>query len=170
MKTTRLLSTGLAAAVLVLAACGGDDGDSEPADNAEPADDDTSGDGADAAAPEAAEIRLWLNGGDTPDSMRDWLIEEFEQQNPGSTLVIEEQQWEGLVDRLTTSLGSASETPDVVEIGNTQAPTFTTVGAFSDLTDLLPDLGGDDLLPGFVEAGSVDDRTYAVPLYAGSKY
>ena len=43
-------------------------------------------------------------------------------------------------------------------------------GAFSDLTDLLPELGGDDLLQGFVDAGSVDGQTYAVPYYAGSKY
>ncbi|NEE02282.1 extracellular solute-binding protein [Phytoactinopolyspora halotolerans] len=173
MRTTRILLTGLATAALALSACGGDDGgDTDSTDEAQAAaGDDTSGDdGEDAQAPEPAEIRLWLNGGDTPDTMRDWLIEAFEEQNPGSTLVIEEQQWEGLVDRLTTSLGSASETPDVVEIGNTQAPTFTTVGAFSDLTDMLGDLGGDDLLQGFVDAGSVDGQTYAVPLYAGSKY
>ncbi len=31
-------------------------------------------------------------------------------------------------------------------------------------------LGGDDLLEGFVEAGSVDDDVFAVPYYAGSKY
>ncbi len=95
---------------------------------------------------------------------------EFETQNPGSTLTIEEQDWEGLVERLTTSLGSEEETPDVVEVGNTQSPTFTNVGAFTDITDNLDELGGDDLLPGFVEAGTVDGNTYAVPYYAGSKF
>ncbi|WP_166350232.1 extracellular solute-binding protein [Phytoactinopolyspora limicola] len=176
MRTTRVLGAGLAAVALVLAACGSDDGNGDDDANAEaPAAsaDDDGGDGDDDGngdAPEPAEIRLWLNGPDTPDSMRDWLVDAFEEQNPGSTLVIEEQQWEGLMDRLTTSLGSTSETPDVVEVGNTQAPTFTTVGAFSDITDLLPELGGDDLLEGFVEAGSAEGRTYAVPLYAGSAY
>ncbi|GAA5113474.1 extracellular solute-binding protein [Haloechinothrix salitolerans] len=116
------------------------------------------------------EIRLWLNGPDTPQPMRDWLTETFEEQNPGATLTIEEQQWEGLVDRLTTSLSSESETPDVVEVGNTQAATFSTAGAFSDITGMLPELGGDDLLSGFVEAGSADGKTFAVPLYAGSAY
>ena len=91
-------------------------------------------------------------------------------QNPGSTLTIEEQEWDGLVERLTTALSSESETPDVVEIGNTQAPTFTSAGAFADLTDQLDDLGGDDLLPGFVDGATVDGETYAVPYYAGSKY
>nr|WP_275693434.1 extracellular solute-binding protein [Nocardioides sp. TF02-7] len=98
------------------------------------------------------------------------MKETFEEQHPGSTLTIEEQEWDGLVERLTTALSSEDQTPDVVEVGNTQAPTFTTVGAFSDLTDDLDQLGGDDLLPGFVEGATVDGRTYAVPYYAGSTY
>lgn len=122
------------------------------------------------ASPKPATVRLWLNGTDTPKAARTWLTAEFAKANPGSTLKIEQQQWEGLVERLTTSLSSASETPDVVEVGNTQAPTFTAAGAFTDVTDSLDDLGGDDLLPGFVEAGTVEGRTYAVPYYAGSKF
>jgi N,N'-diacetylchitobiose transport system substrate-binding protein len=120
--------------------------------------------------PETADIRVWINGADTPQEARDWLKQTFEDDNPGSTLTIEEQEWEGLVERLTTALSSESETPDVVEVGNTQAPTFTEAGAFSDLTGDLDDLGGDDLLPGFVDGATVDGVTYAVPYYAGSKY
>ena len=120
--------------------------------------------------PETAEIRVWINGADTPQEARDWLKETFEAEHEGSTLTIEEQQWEGLVEKLTTALSSESETPDVVEIGNTQAPTFTSAGAFTDLTDELEDLGGDDLLQGFVDGATVDGATYAVPYYAGSKY
>lgn len=172
MKRTRTLAAGLAVSALVLAACGSDDeGDGTAAEPAADTTDDAD-DAADDAGddPEAAEIRLWINGPDTPESMREWLVEAFEAENPGSTLVIEEQQWEGLVDRLTTALGSPSETPDVVEIGNTQAATFAAAGAFSDITDMVPELGGDDLLQGFVEAGSAGGNVYAVPLYAGSAY
>jgi N,N'-diacetylchitobiose transport system substrate-binding protein len=120
--------------------------------------------------PKTADIVVWLNGADTPQEARDWLKKTFEEQNPGSTLTIEEQEWDGLVERLTTALSSEDQTPDVVEVGNTQAPTFTTVGAFSDLTGDLEDLGGDDLLEGFVEGATVDGKTYAVPYYAGSTY
>ena len=151
--------TGVAVAALALttlAACGSDDDGSSTDD--------------DGGSAESADIRVWLNGPDTPQEARDWLKETFEDQNPGSTLTIEEQEWEGLVERLTTALSSDSETPDVVEIGNTQAPTFTSAGAFSPLTDQLDDLGGDDLLPGFVEGATIDGETYAVPYYAGSKY
>lgn len=157
MRTTKhalALTTALTMAV-ALGACGsGDDGD----------------DGGNESDSSSAEIRVWLNGADTPQEARDYLKTTFEDENPGATLTIEEQQWEGLVERLTTALSSESETPDVVEMGNTQAATFTTAGAFTDLTDELGDLGGDDLLPGFVAAGTADGATYAVPYYAGSKY
>ena len=101
-------------ALLALSACGSDSDDQADAEG----------------GPETADLRVWLNGTDTPQEARDWLKTTFEDQHPGSTLTIEEQQWDGLVEKLTTSLASDSETPDVVEIGNTQAPTFTAAGAF----------------------------------------
>lgn len=115
-----------------------------------------------------AEIRVWLNGTDTPDEARQYLIDTFEADHPGSTLTIEEQAWTGIVDKLTTAL-SGSDSPDVVEVGNTQAPAFTSVGAFTDLSDEMDELGGDDLLPGFVEAGTYDGAFYAAPYYSGSR-
>ena len=124
--------------------------------------------GGSGASEEGAEIRVWLVGTDTPDEAREYLVDTFEKENPGSTLVIEEQSWDGLVDRLTTSL-SGSDSPDVVEVGNTQASAFTSAGAFLDLTEDYETLGGDDLLPGFVEAGSYDGKFYAAPLYSGAR-
>ena len=138
-----------AAAVLALTACAG---------GGEPVSDE----------PETGDIRVWLVGTDTPQEARDYLKETFEEENPGSTLTIEEQAWGGLVDLLTTNL-SGSDSPDVVEVGNTQAAAFTSAGAFLDLTDEYEALGGDDLLPGFVEAGSYDGKFYAAPLYSGSR-
>jgi N,N'-diacetylchitobiose transport system substrate-binding protein len=150
------VTAGVLALGLGLSACGDDD------DN----NDEASGDGG----PKTADIRVWINGTDTPDAAREWLKTTFEDEHPGSTLTIEQQEWEGLVEKLTTSLSSDSETPDVVEVGNTQAPTFTSAGAFSDVSSNLADWGGDDLLQGFVEGAQVDGKTYAVPYYAGSKF
>jgi N,N'-diacetylchitobiose transport system substrate-binding protein len=132
-------------------------------------DDDSSGsDGSGSGGSETGDIRVWLNGTDTPQDARDYLKQTFEDEHPGSTLTIEEQSWEGLVDKLTTSL-SGSDSPDVVEVGNTQAPAFTSAGAFMDLTDKYEELGGDDLLPGFVEVGTYDSKFYAAPYYSGSR-
>lgn len=156
MRIKRTLAVVAVTALLGVTSACGSDGDKN----------DGSDDGS-----KSADLTVWLNGADTPQEARDWLKETFEKENPGSTLTIEEQEWDGLVERLTTALSSADQTPDVVEIGNTQAPTFTEAGAFSDLTGDLDDFGGaDDLLPGFLEAATVDDATFAVPYYAGSTY
>ena len=154
MRMKKTLALAAVTALLgVTSACGSDD-------------DGNASDGG----PTEADLTVWLNGADTPQEARDWLKETFEEENPGSTLTIEEQEWDGLVERLTTALSSEDQTPDVVEVGNTQAPTFTTAGAFSDLTDDLGDWGGDDLLQGFVDGATIDGSTYAVPYYAGSTY
>ena len=151
MKKTLGAVALIGASALVLAGCAGG-----------------SGNGGGSSSEEGAEIRVWLVGTDTPQDARDYLKKTFEDENPGSTLVIEEQQWTGLVDKLTTSL-SSNDSPDIVEMGNTQAPAFTSSGALLSLADIEGDLGGDDLLPGFVEAGSWDGTLYAAPYYSGAR-
>ena len=114
-------------------------------------------------------ITLWLAGGDTPDALRDYLKTTYKATN-GGTLTIEEQSWGDLVTKLTTALPDENNTPDVVEVGNTLSPTFTNVGAFSDVSDLYAELGGDKLLQSFVEVGKVDGKNYTLPYYFGSRY
>jgi len=114
-------------------------------------------------------ITLWLNGTDTPDELRTYLKDTFKAKT-GATLNIEEQSWGDLVTKLTTALPDAENTPDVVEVGNTQSPTFSNVGAFLDISDQYEALGGSKLLQSFVEAGSVDGKKYALPYYFGSRY
>ena len=153
MKKTYASVALLGATALVLAGCAG---------GTTPSTDQTEGSG------EGATLRVWLVGTDTPEDARTYLTETFAEKNPGSELVIEEQQWTGLVDKLTTSL-SSNDSPDIVEMGNTQAPAFTSSGALLSLTDIEEQLGGSDLLPGFVEAGTWDDTLYAAPYYSGSR-
>lgn len=154
MKIVRMAAVGVAAALVLTACSSGDDGSATGGEE----------------TTEAAEITLWLNGADTPDELREYLTTTFEEENPGSTLVIEEQDWADVVTKLTTALPDAANTPDVVEIGNTQSPTFTTIGAFRDLTPLYEELGGDDLLPSFVEVGKAEGKNFALPYYFGSRY
>ena len=155
--TRRLPIVALTSAALVLTACANGGGTSDtPA-----ATSSTSNAGK--------TITLWLAGGDTPDELRTYLSDTFKAKT-GATLKIEEQAWPDLVTKLTTALPDAENTPDVVELGNTQSPTFTNVGAFLDISDQYDALGGDKLLQSFVEAGSVDGKKYALPYYFGSRY
>jgi ABC-type glycerol-3-phosphate transport system substrate-binding protein len=169
------LAAVLAASSIVLAACGDDDDDGgEAAPAATEAPESAPADVADTtAAPAASEtqgetIRLWLNGGDTPDELVNFAIAEFNKIHPDVTVQFERQEWTGIVEKLTTSL-SSSDSPDVVEFGNTQAQAFEAAGAVVDLTPHAADLGGDDLLQSLREAGTYDGKLYGVPYYAGAR-
>jgi N,N'-diacetylchitobiose transport system substrate-binding protein len=183
----------LAASTLLVAACGGDDDDvadddvgtEEPADTAdetagestaetaeETAGESTAGEatatGEAPAEPTGESIRLWLNGGDTPDELVEFAIAEFNEIHPDVEVEFERQQWTGLVEKLTTAL-SSSDSPDLVEFGNTQAQTFEAAGAVIDLSAEREALGGDDLLQSLLEAGTYEGNLYAVPYYAGAR-
>jgi len=114
-------------------------------------------------------ITFWVMGGDTPDALREYLKQQY-AATTGGTLTIEEQAWGDALNKLTTQLPDPQNTPDVTEIGNTWSPTFTNVGAFSDLSGMYQELGGDKLLPSFVAVGEVDGKQYALPYYFGSRY
>ncbi len=163
MKRNRIVATSVAAAVVLgfgLTACSSDDGSSG---------------GKSPSPTKAAEktgqtIRVWFIQPDknSQGPANDYLKKTFEAEHPGNKLVVEEQQWGTYVDKYQAAL-SGNDAPDVVEMGNTDTPRFTAEGALLDLTDKKADLGGDDLLPGFVNIGSYDGKFFAPPYYSGAR-
>jgi N,N'-diacetylchitobiose transport system substrate-binding protein len=125
--------------------------------------------GFDTAAAKNQDITFWVMGGDTPEELRDYLMKEYRSAT-GGTLTIKQQDWGDALTKLTNQLPDSKNTPDVTEIGNTWSPTFTTAGAFADLSPIYEDLGGDKLLKSFVDVGTVDGKQYALPYYFGSRY
>jgi N,N'-diacetylchitobiose transport system substrate-binding protein len=153
------------AGALVLAACGGDDDD----DAATEEGGETGSSLIDAPSSDTeGTLRVWLNANDTPDSMREWAIAEFGELYPNVEVVIETQEWDGLVERLTNVLPT-EDSPDIIEMGNTQAQQFEAAGALVDLSPGLEELGGDDLLDSLREAGTYDGQLFGLPLYAGAR-
>ncbi|MEM9891331.1 MAG: extracellular solute-binding protein [Actinomycetota bacterium] len=161
--------------VLLVGACGADGDDSattEPAEAATEGGETAAGgddDGTADAVGDGEDITLWLAGTDTPDVALEYLTDTY-AASTGGTLSIEQIGWGDLISSLTAALPDSSTTPDVFETGNTQTATFTAIGAYSDLTTHYEDLGGGSLLPGFVEAGSVDGTVYSLPYYFGSRF
>ncbi|HEY8547785.1 MAG TPA: extracellular solute-binding protein [Acidimicrobiales bacterium] len=168
MRFRKLAAAGLAGALFLAAACGSDDNDDEATDSPDDGSTEESGGFTTPDSDIEATLRVWLNGPDTPQSMRDYAIETFKEQYPNVTVEIEEQEWDGLVPVLTNAL-AADDSPDIVEMGNTQAQGFEAAGALVDLTPALDDLGGDDLLDSLREAGTYDGKLYGLPLYAGAR-
>ncbi|GAB2739225.1 extracellular solute-binding protein [Arthrobacter bambusae] len=116
-----------------------------------------------------AKLRVWFMKDSVSDKAQAWLKQEFENKFQGSTLTIEQQEWDGIVPKLQTALASPESTPDIIELGNTQAPTFCAVGALADLSGMKEELGGANLTKSLVELGSFENKMYAAPFYAGSR-
>jgi N,N'-diacetylchitobiose transport system substrate-binding protein len=151
MKIRALAAVGITASLaLAMTGCGG------------------SSSGTSSSAPKTGTIRLWLNGPDTPQPIVDYAVAEFAKENPGSKVVFERQQWTGIVQKLTTSLSSSSS-PDVVEIGNTDAQAFEAAGALKDITADKAALGGDDLVQSLVDSGTYNGKFYGAPYYGGAR-
>lgn len=157
--TALSLLAGASALAVALSGCAGDTsgtGDAEAS-------------GFDTSGAKNQNITFWVMGGDTPDALREYLVDEYKAAT-GGTLTITQQDWGDALTKLTNQLPDSKNTPDVTEIGNTWSPTFTTAGAFADLSPIYTDLGGDKLLQSFVDVGTVDGKQYALPYYFGSRY
>ena len=119
-----------------------------------------------------AETRRSASGSSAPtrpQDARDYLKTTFEDENPGSTLVDRGADLGRPRRQAAPTSLSSSDSPDVVEFGNTQAPASPRSARCSTSPTMYESLGGDDLLPGFVEAGSYDGKFYAAPLYSGAR-
>jgi N,N'-diacetylchitobiose transport system substrate-binding protein len=113
-------------------------------------------------------LTVWLMNGSAPETLTDALNEEFEAANDGVTVKYEVQEWGGIQDKLTTALAS-QDPPDVIELGNTQAPSFAEDKVLTDLTGDVADLNGDQWLSSLKDSGEWDGKQYATPFYAANR-
>lgn len=154
MKRWTKVGVGVAAITLATAGCAGSGG--------------SGGDGGDAAAGEERTLTVWLMNGSAPEDLTNALHEEFEQANEGVTVKYEVQEWGGIQDKLTTALASQNP-PDVIELGNTQAPAFAAEGVLTDLTGDVADLNGDQWLASLKDSGQWDGKQFSTPFYAANR-
>ena len=152
LRTTAV--AGVVAVALLAAGCGGND--EEP----------TAGGGGETKA--AADITVWLMNGSAPESVIESVNKEFTAKYPDTKVNVEIQQWDGIQEKTTTAL-AGNNPPDVLEIGSTLVSKFADSGGLKDLTDKKGELGGDTWLQGLTDAGTLDDKLYGVPYYAGDR-
>jgi len=123
-------------------------------------------------------LTVWAMPGSFSDATANTLITNFEQNHPGCVVNYQVQQWDGIVNKLTTALAS-NNPPDVFEMGNTQAITFEAAGALADLTSYRAQLGGGTSnvsndpnqlwLASLNDASMYNGKLFAVPFYAGDR-
>jgi len=123
-------------------------------------------------------LTVWIMNGSLTDAAASQLNTSFENAHPGCVVNYQVQQWNGIVNKLTTALAS-NNPPDVFEIGNTDAITFEAADALADLTSDRAALGGGTSNvssdPGQAWLASLNDasmyngKLMAVPFYAGDR-
>ncbi|KPC90171.1 sugar transporter, partial [Streptomyces sp. NRRL F-6602] len=125
----RALSLGVVAVsgALALTACGSDDDSSKGASGKD--------------GYEGQTLTVWVMDGSAPDTWQKDLTAAFEKKTKAK-VKFEIQQWNGIQQKLTTSL-SESNPPDVFEVGNTQTASYAQSGGLAELGDLKSSVGSD---------------------------
>jgi N,N'-diacetylchitobiose transport system substrate-binding protein len=146
----RYLAAIMLVVALVAAGCGGSNGSSKN------------------QAAEDKSLTVWLMDGSAPDQLVADLNKEFQAAHQGVTVTYQKQQWNGILDRLTTALAS-NDPPDVIELGNTQTAKIAASGALADLSGKVGDLGGQNWLKALTESGAWQGKQYGIPFYAANR-
>jgi N,N'-diacetylchitobiose transport system substrate-binding protein len=91
----------------------------------------------------------------------------FEAANPGWSVNVQYQQWTDHLQKFDATI-AGSDTPDVIEMGNTEMTKYMAAGAFTSLTASKFD-NSSKWLTGMRAWGTYLGKLYGVPYYAGSR-
>jgi N,N'-diacetylchitobiose transport system substrate-binding protein len=95
--------------------------------------------------------------------------QQFQQQNPGWTVNVQYQSWSDHLQKFDATI-AGNDTPDVIEMGNTEMTKYMAAGAFADLTGSKSQFdNSSNWLAGLAKSGSYGGKVFGVPYYAGSR-
>src|SRR5579859_6137421 len=89
------------------------------------------------------------------------------QKDTGATANVQYQTWGTHLQKFDATLAGGN-TPDVIEMGNTEMTKYMAAGAFQDLSSF-PFDNKSTWLKGLAKSGTYSGRTYGVPYYVGSR-
>ncbi|MFC8391663.1 extracellular solute-binding protein [Streptomyces sp. NPDC057238] len=120
---------------------------------------------------ERSTVTVWLMRHSASQEYLDRFTEEFEREHPDLDLDIRVQEWTGIGEKVQKALETGGEdSPDVIEVGNTQVATYAEGDGLLDLTlESMRDWGREDWLPGLAEPGQWGSQQYGIPWYAANR-
>ncbi|WP_406432069.1 extracellular solute-binding protein [Streptomyces sp. NBC_01589] len=114
-------------------------------------------------------VTIWLMKDSVSADFLDRFTKSYEDEHPSIDLEFKIQSWSGIGPKVTAAL-KGEDTPDVIEVGNTQIAQYAESGGLRDLTlESMRDLGSEDWLPGLAEPGSIQGIQYGIPWYAANR-
>jgi N,N'-diacetylchitobiose transport system substrate-binding protein len=119
----------------------------------------------------ASKITVWLQ----TDAQSGWpnvvsaAKAEFESKHPGTTVDVQYQSWVDHLSKFDATLAGGN-TPDVIEMGNTEMTKYMAAGAFANLSSQKSSFpNSKNWLKGLAASGIYNGKTFGVPYYAGSR-
>jgi N,N'-diacetylchitobiose transport system substrate-binding protein len=118
---------------------------------------------------QANKLTVWLQ----IDAQSGWpdlvasVNQQFQKDHPGWTVDVQYQNWTDHLQKFDATL-AGSNTPDVIEMGNTEMTKYMAAGAFQQLDKSTFDNSA-NWLKGLAASASFGGKTYGVPYYAGSR-
>jgi N,N'-diacetylchitobiose transport system substrate-binding protein len=93
----------------------------------------------------------------------------FESSHPGWNVNVQYQQWTTHLQKFDATI-AGNDTPDVIEMGNTEMTKYMAAGAFTNLTANAGQFDNSkNWLAGMRAWGTYEGKLYGVPYYAGSR-
>src|SRR3954451_14780101 len=136
------------------------------------------------AATAAAVVATSISGATKADGITVWLQvdaqsgwpdvvaaanKQFQTQHPGATVDVQYQTWDTHLQKFDATLAGGN-TPDVIEMGNTEMTKYMAAGAFADITaDKSKFPNSANWLTGLAKSATYNGKLFGVPYYAGSR-
>jgi len=93
----------------------------------------------------------------------------FKSSYPGWNVNVQYQSWGDHLQKFDATI-AANQTPDVIEMGNTEMTKYMAAGAFADLSSKKASFdNSSSWLKGLAASAVFGGKTYGVPYYAGSR-
>ncbi len=93
----------------------------------------------------------------------------FEKSHPGWNVNIQYQQWTDHLTKFDATI-AGNDTPDVIEMGNTEMTKYMAAGAFANLGSSKGQFANSSKwLSGLKASSTYNNKLYGVPYYAGSR-
>ncbi len=94
---------------------------------------------------------------------------QFEADHPGTTVDVQYQNWGDHLTKFDATLAGGN-TPDVIELGNSEMIKYMAAGAFADITSFKSSFANSgSWLKGLAASAAYGGKLYGVPYYAGSR-
>lgn len=118
---------------------------------------------------ETTTLRFWVMGREG--EMVQELARDFELQNPGIRITVQQIPWSAAHEKLLTAFVGRA-TPDLAQLGNTWVPEFAALRALEPLDGMVaasPQVAPGDHFPGIWDTNVIEGNLFGLPWYVDTR-